>query len=142
MRVTFVVPGVPKGKERPRVIRDVSGRPHAYTPTATKNKEKAIAGLYLESANGYRFEGKPLRVVMNFYYPIPTSWSKGDKAKALAGIRTPCVKPDLDNVVKLVMDALNGVAYPDDKQILILEASKKYSEIARTEVLIEDIEEV
>lgn len=140
MRVTFVVPGVPKGKERPRVIRDVSGRPHAYTPTATKNKEKAIARLYLENANGYKFTDKPLKVALDFFYPIPSSWTRVKKELALQGKITPCVKPDLDNAAKLIMDALNGVAYPDDKQILALAASKRYGEPARSVVTIEDME--
>lgn len=140
MRVTFSVVGVPKGKERPRVIRDKDGRPHAYTPTATKNKEKAIASLYLASANGYKFADKPLKVALDFFYPIPGSWTRVKKEKALQGKITPCVKPDLDNAAKLIMDALNGVAYPDDKQILMLSASKRYGEPARAVVTIEDME--
>ena len=140
MRVTFSVMGVPKGKERPRVIRDRDGRPHAYTPTATKNKEKAIARLYLESANGYKFTDKPLKVALDFFYPIPSSWTRVKKELALQGKITPCVKPDLDNAAKLIMDALNGVAYPDDKQILALAASKRYGEPARSVVTIEDME--
>jgi len=140
MRVSFVVTGVPKGKERPRVIRLQDGRPHAYTPTATKQREQRIAKAYLANANGYRFKDKPIKLMLEFFYPIPTSWTKKEKAKAIAGMKTPNVKPDLDNVSKLVMDALNGVAYDDDKQIIFMSASKVYGEVAGTIISIEEME--
>lgn len=140
MRVTFSVVGVPKGKERPRVIRDKDGKSRAYTPTATKNREQRIAKAYLDAANGYKFGDKPIKITMEFYYPIPTSWTKREKESAMEGRRCPCVKPDLDNACKLVMDALNGVAFGDDKQVLYMSASKRYGDVARTEVTIEEVE--
>jgi Holliday junction resolvase RusA-like endonuclease len=139
-KVRFVVVGVPKGKERPRVIRLKDGRPHTYTPTGTKQREDTIANAYKQEANGIYFNEKPIKISMEFYYPIPTSWTKREKESARAGRRNPCVKPDLDNACKLVMDALNGVAFGDDKQVLYMSASKRYGDVARTEVTIEEVE--
>ena len=61
-------------------------------------------------------------------YPIPSSWSKKNKTKALKGEIKPNTKPDADNIAKIILDALNGAAYTDDKQVTSLEIEKMYSE--------------
>lgn len=66
--------------------------------------------------------------------PIPTSWSK--KKQKEHEFKRHTNKPDVDNLAKLVMDALNGVAYADDKQIYSLSVSKIYSPVAGTSVTI------
>lgn len=52
----------------------------------------------------------------------------------------PTKKPDIDNVIKVIADALNGVAYDDDKQIIDVSARKVYSETPRVDVRIRIIE--
>ena len=64
---------------------------------------------------------------------MPESWPKSKKAKALAGIITPTVKPDADNLAKSVCDSLNGVAWADDKQVIKLHVIKAYG-VPRVEV--------
>lgn len=81
----------------------------------------------------------PLRLTVTFSMRIPKSWNKSDKESAeLGGIR-PIVKPDIDNLVKLVGDSLNGIAYKDDSQIVEVMAVKKYGK-PETIIHIEGIE--
>ena len=124
--------GKPQPKERPRVIRG-----HAYTPTKTAQYEQRLArewaARYPDQAEG------DLYVKMVFYMPIPTSWSRAKKELAERGMIRPSLRPDIDNLIKLVLDGLNGVAYLDDTQVVEIYASKAYSKEPRTEVVIEGI---
>ena len=54
------------------------------------------------------------------------------------GLLRPTTKPDIDNVIKAVLDGLNGVAYADDSQVVALSASKCYSDDPRVVVIVED----
>jgi Holliday junction resolvase RusA-like endonuclease len=72
-------------------------------------------------------------LILRAFLPVPGSWPKSKKAKALAGIITPTVKPDADNLAKSVCDALNGVAWVDDKQVIKLHVFKAYG-VPRVEV--------
>ena len=49
------------------------------------------------------------------------------------------MRPDIDNLVKIVLDGLNGVAFMDDKQVIELYAIKRYSIEPRTEIMVEEI---
>lgn len=138
--VRFTVLGQAKGKERPRVVRLADGKPHTYTPTRTKNAEESIARAYKRAAKGVTFGDKVIKVGIRAFFQIPTSWTKAEKARARQGLRQPYVKPDLDNIAKMFLDALNGVAYNDDKQIISMDVSKTYGEPARTEVVIQEWE--
>jgi Holliday junction resolvase RusA-like endonuclease len=69
----------------------------------------------------------PLGVTIAFYYPIPKSWSKRDKSAANDQGIMPAVKPDIDNCIKGVFDALNKVAWNDDNQVVEVKSFKRYS---------------
>ena len=73
------------------------------------------------------------------YVEIPQSKSKKQKEKMITGEIKPIVKPDVDNVAKSILDALNGIIYLDDKQIIELNIKKIYAETSWTEVKIEEI---
>lgn len=73
------------------------------------------------------------------YYSIPKSGSKKVKAQKLANVIRPTKKPDMDNVVKMVADALNQVAYKDDTQIVDCQVRKFFSEEPRIEVIIREV---
>ena len=73
------------------------------------------------------------------YVEIPQSKSKKQKEKMITGEIKPVVKPDVDNVAKSILDALNGIIYLDDKQIIELDIKKIYAETSWTEVKIEEI---
>ena len=74
-----------------------------------------------------------------FYRPIPNAISKTERKRRLTGESLPVVKPDIDNYVKAILDALNGVAFKDDSQIIALNAKKLYSDKPRTEIEITEM---
>ena len=67
--------------------------------------------------------------------------SETRKQKAIQGLKKPTTRPDLDNVIKIVLDALNGHAWHDDGQVIEIHACKKYDEIPRLEIEIYEISE-
>lgn len=81
----------------------------------------------------------PVKAFITFYYPIPVSWSKVKKIKASTGELYPTVKPDLDNCVKGVYDALNKIAWTDDNLVVSTIAIKLYSEEPRINIRIEEV---
>lgn len=80
----------------------------------------------------------PISVKLKFYYPIPQRFNKAEKAEARAGTKRPVVQPDLDNVVKGCFDALNGIAWKDDNQVVEESSGKWYSDHPRIEIEIEE----
>lgn len=116
------------GKGRPRFTRNG----HTYTPDATSAAERLIAACARGSEYKHTIEApRAVSVLLEAIYPVPKSWPKSKRKLALAGDLVPVVKPDLDNVVKLALDALNGVAYEDDAQVAAIGALKAYESEAR-----------
>lgn len=120
METKFYVCGKPQGKARPRFSRK-SGT--VYTPTQTKKYEEFIAMKY-RLAHGEKRKSFVFVDIMAIF-PIPKSWSKRDRKEAARGAIFPG-KPDVDNIIKVVLDALNGVAYDDDKQVIAVACQKGY----------------
>ena len=82
---------------------------------------------------------KPLKIHIRAFFEIPKSYSNFKRAKCLTGEIRPTVKPDTDNISKNIKDALNGIAYPDDKQIVSETVEKFYAENAFAVVEIQEI---
>lgn len=134
-RVAFTIPGDPVGKGRPRFAR-VGNFVKAYTPKKTQTYEDIVRYHALEAWQGRALlDGVPIQLDVHCYIAVPASWSKKKRAAALVfgGLR-PIGKPDADNFLKLVADALNGVIYRDDSAIWDARVTKQYSEVARTEI--------
>ena len=121
--IRFTIPGPPQGKGRPRFTRNGN---HAYTPQKTAIYERSVAQAYKLSSAHREPLTCPVELRIDAYMPIPESWPKSKKAAALAEVILPTVKPDADNIGKSIADALNGVAYLDDKQITSLVVKKRY----------------
>ena len=133
MRVEFRVDGEPVAKGRPRFT--MSGR--AYTPKRTHDYEKKVRAAY----KGEMFpEDIPLEVHIDAYFKIPKSASKKTSMEMRRGAIRPMKKPDTDNVAKSICDALNGLVYADDKQVVRLVVEKWYSDVPRAEVRITEVE--
>lgn len=127
----IVIKGKPVGKQRPRFTK----RGTVYTPKETSDYEKQVAALY-KAAKGEMLEGN-LKLIIEAYYPIPTSAKKTDKDLMKNNIIRPYKsKPDIDNVVKIILDGLNGVAFKDDVAVVSIVANKYYSTEPRVEVSI------
>lgn len=127
---TIIIPGRPQGKGRPRFTRDG----HAYTPPSTRLYEELIRKSW---ENRQSFEG-PIEIWIDAYLQIPGNLTKSEKALIKHGDVKPTKKPDIDNIVKAVLDGLNGLAYEDDRQVVVLHAAKHYGETPCVEVFIEE----
>ena len=134
----FEIPGNPKGKGRPRFAR--SG--HAYTPESTASYENLVKVLFMQKYPGTQPipQGIPLEAHLTAFFPIPKSASKSRAADMEKGFELPTKKPDTDNLAKIVLDALNGLAYHDDAQIVRLTVQKSYSREPRVLVGISEVE--
>ena len=123
--VAFTVPGDPVGKGRPRAST-INGRPRLYTPAATVAYEHLVALAAQQAMAGAPPWDGPVRMELGIIHSVPASWSKRKQAAALLGTPRPTVKPDLDNVVKAIGDACNGILWRDDAQIVELEVVRHY----------------
>ena len=138
MKVDFKVYGNPQGKGRPRFARR-GNYVHAYTPEKTVAYEEEIQTAYLRQCENYCFGDAPVEFYVTAYYPIPKSVTKEKRMEINAGQCRPTKKPDLDNVIKVIADSLNGIAYKDDAQICLIMIVKRYSDVPRLEIRIEDL---
>lgn len=127
----FILFGEPRGKERPRVANG-----HAYTPQKTREYEEALRLAWLQVGHGFYMGNVEMRIIA--YYKIPKSASKAEKCRMANGEIRPTRRPDCDNVLKIVADSLQGLAYPDDKQINAMAIEKRYSDTPRVEVWLTD----
>ena len=128
----------PFGKERPRASV-VGGHAKIYTPRTTEVYENEIR-MGWKKVNGEEPFTGPLVMRLYFYMPIPKSETKANKLKMLEKKIRPTKKPDIDNLVKSVMDALNGIAYEDDSQIVTLLAKKYYGEMPCVKIIVAEWE--
>lgn len=132
----FTVLGEPKGKGRPRFIPQ-TGR--AMTPKDTANYETLVRMEYMVQCKGFKFpDDAMLDMRIMAYYSIPKSQTKKKKELMKRQLLRPIKKPDMDNVVKIIADSLNQVAYRDDTQIVDCQCRKFYSENPRVEVIIKE----
>ena len=136
MKIKLVIPGKAQAKQRPRI-----GRNGAYTPQKTKNYENWIKTIFIQNYPVMKPLETPLRVSIVLNVEIPTSISKKKQIEMINGSILPTKKPDVDNVAKSILDALNGLAYRDDKQIIYLQVTKRYAGFSNAEVLIEEMED-
>lgn len=134
--LSFSVGITPVSKGRARVTR--SG--HAFTPKTTRTAESLIAQAYMDAEAPRRHPG-PVVVLVSAAFPVPASWPKWKREQALRGEwPCTCVK-DVDNLAKTVTDALNDLAYTDDRQIIELRARKHYAEVPGLSIYIAFLEE-
>lgn len=131
--IRFTVPGQPQGKGRPRV-GTIGGHARMFTPAKTLAYEGFIALQAQIAMNHHDLVEGPVEVRMFIALQVPESKSQKWKRQALAGEVFPTTKPDVDNTVKAVFDALNGVVWRDDVQVVDLVLKKRYSAHPRVEV--------
>ncbi len=127
---------IPKGRPRFRIFR---GHVSTYTPTKTAIYEKLIAETYKDQAQCFQFSREQaLNVRLRFGLGIPKSTSKYKVKEMLAGLSKHIKKPDIDNLIKSVLDALNGIAWEDDAQIVRVTASKVYTNVPFVSITINE----
>ncbi len=130
----LTIQGKVQAKQRVRL-----GRYSRYTPEQTKNYENWVKLSFINQYPNFKPLENELQVSIKAYFEIPKSVSKKKREQMLNGNIRPTIKPDLDNIAKSVLDALNGLAYLDDKQIVFLEVEKFYDVSPRVELMVEEI---
>ena len=134
--VKFTVPGKAVGKQRPRFSRTYTGV-RTYTPRKTQEYEDLVRISY-RAVSKQKLEGAISATIYGYFEP-PRSISKKQREQMLKGDISYIKKIDSDNLAKSILDALNGVAYDDDAQVCLLIVQKLYTETARVEVVLEEI---
>jgi Holliday junction resolvase RusA-like endonuclease len=131
-QVIYSVEGDPVGKQRPRFSR---GR--TYTPKKTVDYETIIASKASQAMGSSEPLQTPVAIFIWISHAIPASYYKKRKEACLNGLDWP-KKPDLDNVAKVFLDAMNGIVYKDDVQVVKLRVSKRYDIEAHVDVLVRE----
>ena len=132
---TITIPGEPVSKGRPRMTK----RGHTYTPKRTVDYERMVQTLFHAGYGSPKLEG-PILLQLDLYFQIPKSRSKAVRKRMQQGLDRPCKRPDIDNCMKSVSDALNGIAYKDDSQIVAAVIQKFWSNEPRAVVTIEELD--
>lgn len=134
--LVFSLNGEPRGKGRPRAtVR--GGYASVYTDPKTRKYEASVrAAAASVMAGRDPFEG-PLSVSLRFRMPIPKSATKRARAAMATGEIAHTSRPDLDNCQKAILDAMNGVVFCDDSQIVRSFTTKLYAELPGVDVRIE-----
>ncbi len=121
----FTIHGRPRGKGRPKFTKDG----HAYTDEKTREYERIVRNVFRKKygmdaiiPKGYYIT---VEIIANF--KVPDSDSKSRKAAKRTGMIPADIKPDVDNITKIILDSLNGEAWGDDSEVNDQHTQKQYS---------------
>jgi Holliday junction resolvase RusA-like endonuclease len=120
--ITVTVSGQPVAKGRARMTR----RGFAYTPAKTRKFESYARLAAQDAMDGRPPISVPVRVELLVELPVPASWSRRKAEDAITGNVRPTSRPDVDNYVKAVLDAINTIVIIDDSQVVDLHAVKRF----------------
>jgi Holliday junction resolvase RusA-like endonuclease len=137
-RIQFTVHGKVVGKGRPHFVKKTGV---AITPQKTRSYESVIRDYALKEMGGMDPWGFPIRVVVVASFDIPKSWNKVKREAATKQLIPP-YKPDIDNVLKIVLDACNRVVYVDDTQVVHAAAFKVFANEPKLTIIIEEADEL
>ncbi len=136
--MTFVVEGeaVPQG--RPRFMRNG----HAYDPQKSRDYKEQVAFVASWAMRGQSVfpKGTPLKCVITIWQKIPKRFTKKQKELAENDFLRPTTKPDADNIAKAITDAMNGIVYADDSQIVEFICEKYYAAEPKVMVTVNPLE--
>ena len=133
--ITITIPGTPVGKGRPRFARR-GAFVTTYSPEKTQNYEALVKMAASNAMDGRSPMNGAVEIHLSLYITPPESWSKKKKAMALAGEVHPTTKPDIDNTLKGILDACNGIVWLDDKQVVNATVTKQYGDMAMAVLIV------
>jgi Holliday junction resolvase RusA-like endonuclease len=107
-----------------------------YTDKQTLSYEAMIATFAKQAMGGTEPLKTPVSVFLYVRLPIPQSYPKKRREACLSGAEKPCKKPDIDNIAKTYLDAMNGVIFVDDTQVIDLHVKKLYAAEAGVDVMV------
>lgn len=118
------------GKAKPKQSVKFTRNGIKYTPKDVVNYANWVRTCFYQAYPNHlpsMLEGYYLDVCIDVFFKVPDSFSKKKREQALSGRLRPDKKPDIDNCLKEQFDSLNGIAYPDDKAIVDVQAHKYYA---------------
>ena len=122
------------GKGRPRFNTKTYT---TYTPEKTRAFEQRLKMYFIKKYKRPEVSENPFKTKILAEFKPPKSLSK---KKQMQLIGKPYLKkPDMDNIIKAILDSLNGLAYKDDNQIVSINAEKKYGLADRIIIILEEI---
>lgn len=126
------------GKARPR-MNTCTGI--AYTPTKTKYYEYLVKKAFQDKYGGIDLipGNIAVKVTIVAYFGVPKSTSNNKAEQMLSYLIRPTKKPDIDNITKIVLDAMNKFVIYDDTQVVELEVKKYYSKSPKIYVKVEEL---
>lgn len=135
--VEFTVPGPVRGKGRPRASAR-GGFARMYTDAKTRSYESDVKLFASQAMAGLALIDGPVMVTMTAHFETPKSASKKKRAAMLSGAIRPTKKPDTDNIAK-IKDALNGVVWHDDAQVVTETITKIFAEAPSLHVVVQRV---
>lgn len=130
----------PQSQLRPRAAYTRSHHIVVYDPKTTHEYKQRLRQLAQKQYTQPALT-TALKVDVSFFRPVQRSISTKERARRISGEHRPVVKSDIDNYIKALFDALNGVVWQDDKQIVDLVAHKFYSDKPRIEIEVAPVDE-
>jgi Holliday junction resolvase RusA-like endonuclease len=138
IQVQYSVPGEPRGKGRPRFAKR-GNFVKTYTDAKTVSYEDQIRFYALKAMGDSKVIEGAVRVFVSIRMAVPKSYSNKRREACLNGLDKPLKKPDWDNVAKSICDAMNGIIYVDDTQIVEAHITKQYAQQAEVVVLVQEV---
>lgn len=146
--ISFSIPGKPFGWQRVAPSARIVGKGADQRAIATMHDTREnldakgeIKRLYKIAARGHNTKSGPVMLRLVAVFPTPESWPRATQKLAQQGKVWHVGKPDLDNIEKLILDALNKLAWADDGQVAMVQKAKRYGNPARVEVTITALEQ-
>jgi Holliday junction resolvase RusA-like endonuclease len=118
--ILFTVPGIPVAKARPRFFRAGAGV-RTFTPATSARFEERVR-LCAQQAGVRIVNEGPVELRVVAYWPMTGAPLKRGARPG----RLKTSRPDIDNVLKAIADALNGIAYKDDGQVALVSIEKRH----------------
>lgn len=138
MKYSFEIKEKAIGKQRPRYS---SKTRRMYTPTKTSTFEEKVKWAFKSKYNvETELSTKPFKAKITAIFKPAESLSKKKKEELIDKQAEYTKKSDIDNITKIILDSLNGIAYKDDAQVFKLEAEKKYGKENIIYVELEEVE--
>ena len=141
--IHFFAPGQPvaKARARHRQVNTKGGKSfvQSYTPKTTRNYENMVAAYAKQQMILREISKGPIKLDLVLFFEVPQSWPAWKREAALSKHIAHTTKPDADNVVKAIKDALNGIVWQDDAQVVEVSVIKLYSDTPGAQIDITEL---
>lgn len=137
--ISIIIPGEPVPQARPRAAR-IGNSVRFYNTFAVEAYKETVQQCAILAMRGKPPLTGAVALEIKIFRSIPKSWSAAKKAAALRGEIKPTQKPDLSNYIKLLEDALNGIVWKDDSQIVLYkDCSKNFGATPQVEIHVKEV---